>query len=142
MALPPLNPNLIIWDEQNQAHQNNQLKQLASNRLIIIEHSPYLYSIAYGNVIFAGSTTGKVNKGPAIINYMARGLLPSGLNFDHFIYVDNDLKYVNSVIDFFTRSGMRHKLIAIHYPQKPILNQKDLCTSDFDIFNCFGSLNI
>lgn len=113
-ALPPL-------------HLKNRTQKVMSPE--IIKHisykdpdlPPYInHSIRYHNIIFAGGRCSETtNKGPVLIYYIRHDIIPN--NFDYFLFIDNDIKHINSVISSFTQYGLRDKLIAIYYPQNPYL---------------------
>lgn len=126
---------------------NNPIQGLNPPDPVIKEHRRdglrYAYSIIFENIIFAGSSskTHRSNKGYALVHYMANGILPTADQFDHFIFVDNEMRHINNVISAFEEAGFQDKLIPIYYPQDPMFNviaNKELCTSMHDIDACFG----
>jgi hypothetical protein len=131
-AVPQLSPNVI----------NNQLPGLNPSEPIVIPHKHlgeiYATSIVFENVIFAGSEYKALyhNKGKAIINCMALGILPSADQFDYFICVDDTKQQLDSIKNAFEEAGIDHKLICIWYPQRPMIRDKNLCIHRPNIDNC------
>lgn len=96
-------------------------------------------ALIYGNVVYSGSSKGQSNKGKALIKLMANGILPTAMMFDFFIFVDNDMDHINSVIDEFNKAGLENKIVPIYYPQEPLLMMDDSCDLNFRLDECLMS---
>lgn len=134
-AVPQLSPDLI----------NNLLPGLNPIEPVVIPHKHlgeiYATSIVFENVIFAGSERKELyhNKGKAIINCMALGILPSADQFDYFICVDDTKEQLDSIRDAFEELGIDDKLIRIWYPQRPMIRDKNQCIHRQNIDECILS---
>lgn len=98
------------------------------------------YTIINNGVIFAGGKTDNFNKGKAIISYMAMGYLPPVIDWDYFVFVDNDLTNVIQVENAFKVNGFYDKLITIYYPQTPLLY--GTCQNSYNASQCFTDAGI
>jgi hypothetical protein len=96
-------------------------------------------AVIYKNIIFAGGEYNSfTDKGRVIESLMAQGTLPQATSFDYFLFVDNDLNHINSVIKSFRNIGSLTKLIAIHYPQTPLLDSNAACEKlSYKLIECF-----
>jgi hypothetical protein len=134
-AVPELSPERI----------NNPLPGLNPSEPLVISHKRdgniYANSIIFENVIFAGSNDNKYryNKGYAIINYMALGIIPSADSFDYFIFVDDSKWSLDYSQQAFEGAGIGDKLIRIWYPQSPLIKNTKLCHDRRYIDACLTS---
>lgn len=134
-AIPVLSP-------QSHSHPLPGLNPDEPNVIIHKKNgAPYAASIIFENVIFAGSHRPAYpsNKGYALINYMALGILPPATDFDYIIFVDNEFKHIKNAQTAFGEAGIRHKLIPVYYPQNPPLDARknqELCEQTHFIDDC------
>jgi hypothetical protein len=95
-------------------------------------------ALVYGSVVYSGPGAASSNKGRSVIKLMANGVIPTANMFDYFIFVDNDIMHLSAMVQAFTRMGILDKLIALHYPQEPLLEVGDggVCQASLDLLQC------
>jgi hypothetical protein len=134
----------FMYEALPQLSRNNNPLRVPDGEVLIIPHSHvgriYASSIVCENVIFAGSKTlFPNNKGKAIINFMALGILPTADQFDYFICVDDKLMQLQAVQEAFGEAGISGKLIGLWYEQRPSMRDQSLCVTNFSMGECFLS---
>lgn len=136
-----------MYEELSPMVNRINVGRLDTENVLIIKHEfggisdeNCAYSIINRGVVFAGGRSDNFNKGKAILNYMAMGFLPPVMDWDVFIFVDNDLDNVIKVENAFRAGGFSNKLITVYYPQIPLLYGK--CNNNYNPKRCFTDMKV
>jgi len=132
---------------------HNKLPNLNTNDLISLIDTNGKCNIHFtGNVVLAGGMTFILEnsalkplscKGYAFKKLIDNNILPE---FNTFVFVDNDMIHLNGIIMKFKemkatgRLNKDVKLLAIYYPQTPVVNKQDDCNA-YDLDKCIMKRN-
>lgn len=106
-AFPLLSNSPVALKGEMMVVGNKSVNELGINRFIITD-----------GIVFAGSHTANSMKGIVLAELMRMNF---GLkDFNHILFVDNEMVHINSVANIFIHRADKYKITLVHYPQIPL----------------------